>query len=456
MRRFVISAGACLVACAASWIAPCASAESPTNLTFSFWGSYKDLELWTAVAERFESDNPDVTLTLQYTPYQYGQKLRLQFISGAAADVLLMDDENFPAYGARGYLEDLGERIAAEEKALGLNDFFPTALEAFTFRGLTGALPWGGSTVLMFYNKDLFDAAGIPYPEDGWTWSDFRAISKTLTQDTDGDSRLDQFGNNMNFGFLDIEPVIWSFGGRILNADYTRAAVNSPEVLEALRFMQDLKFEDRSTIWFGDFQGLNIETQILTGKIGMTLSSWFSTQILNDVEEAMRWGVCPMPAGPRGDRYTRVTWDGISINAKISDEKKAAAWRFATYLLTEPVQRMIAEMGRGIPVRRAFAERYFVDPDSGVDERLAIDSMAYGRLTPITAKYLELKSKTQYWVKQLEQEYPADRPEPSEILAPLEADINAVLASELARSRSAGAPLPPRTRPYSMRFCLPL
>jgi multiple sugar transport system permease protein len=408
-----------------------ATAAPVTELTFSFWGSYKDLEFWQRAAETFEARNPEVRLTLQYTPYHYGEKLQLQFLSGAAADLLLMDDENYPAYAARGYLEDLAPYIAQDRAALRVDDYFGTALQAFTFRGFLGGLPWGGSPVLIFYNKDLFEAAGLPAPDPAWTWDDFRAISRKLTRDTDGDGRADQFGNMLGFGFLDMEPVLWAFGGRILTDDYSRAAIDSPGARAGLQYLQDLKFVDHSLVWFGDYQGMSKEVAILTGKIGMSVSSWFSTQVLNDAKGAMRWDVAPMPRGPDGQRVTRVTWDGISINAATTPEKKAIAWRFIRDLLDEPNQARIAQSGRGVPVVRAFAEKYFIDPATPVDERLALDAIDYGRITPVTAKYLQLKARSEYWLKLLEQENPADRKTPDEILPALAKEIDEVLASEL-------------------------
>lgn len=414
--------------------------DSRMHLSFSFWGDYKALETWREVARRFEAAHPGVSIGLQYTPHAYGQKLQLQLLSNSAADLILMDDETYPGYAARGYLEDLGPYIERDRAELRVDAYYPTAMPAFTFRGFTGGLPWGGTAVVMFYNKDLFDAAGIPYPDDNWTWEDFREISLALTRDTDGDGRLDQFGNLLGFGFLDIEPLVWSFGGRILNEDYTAAAVDSPVFEAAMAFMQALKFEDRSSVWFGDYEGMSTQVQLLTGRIGMTAGGWFVTQILEDAEGGMRWGACPMPAGPAG-RVTRATWDAISINAAIAPEKKAAAWEFAKFLLSEPTQEYLAQSGRAIPVVRDYAERYFVRPDSPADERVVLDALEYGRITPVTAKYIQLKARIESWVKKLELEDPRRRATPAEILAPLARAIDEVLASELDEFGEARQPI---------------
>jgi multiple sugar transport system permease protein len=399
------------------------------KLTFSFWGSYLDLEMWRNVIDRFQEEHPEVTIDPEYSPGDYAQKLRLRLISNTASDLILMDDESFPGYSERGYLVDLAALLERDAEDLNLDDFLPTSLESFNFRGVQGGMPWGGFPVLMFYNKDMFDAAGVPYPEDDWTWEDFRVIARKLTRDTDGNGVPDEFGANVGFGFLDMEPVIWGFGGDILNEDSTRAVIDSPEALEALQFIYDIKFEDHSTAWMGESEGMAKEVELLTGKVGMVMSGWYLARQLMDIKGGMRWGIAPMPSGPRGDRYTRVSWDGISINNAISDEKKAMCWEFLKFLLREDTQAFIAELGRSVPVHRTVAEEHFVQPETPVQEELALEGIDYGKLTPVTAKYDQLKNAIQRPFKEVE----IGLKTPEEAVKLAEQDANAVLQAELER-----------------------
>lgn len=405
--------------------------DDRTPVTFSFWGSYKDLELWKELAADFEQKRPDVRIVLQYTTIDYGEKLQLQMISNTAADIILIDDEPYPSYAIRGYLEDLAPYIERDREELRVDDFFPTALDAFTFRGLTAAMPWDGMAVMMYYNKDLFDAAGIPYPDEDWTWQDFREIARQLTVDRDGDGRPDQFGALLIFSWLDIQPILWSFGARMLDEDCARAAIDTPEARAAARFMQEIKFEDRSAIWFGDQQGMHPGVQILTGRLGMTSAGWFMSQVLSDIKGGMRWGVCRMPRGPAG-RYTRVTWDGISINAARPQHIKDIAWDFIKHLLSEESQKKIAESGRGIPVIREYALKYIENPETEVDEMQVIIAMQEdARLTPITAKFLALRRAIDEQWRTLDREDPARRKTPEEAIPAVARSVNEVMASEL-------------------------
>ncbi len=426
------------------------AAQPRHELTFSFWGSYRDLEFWREVVDRFEVAHPEAEIVPQFTPINYGEKLQLQLISDSAADIILMDDEFHPAYAVRGYLEDLRPFIERDSAELRVDDFLPNALRAFTYwtreggesREIIGALPWDGTAVLMFYNRDLFDEAGIPPPQEDWTWEDFRRIAIQLTRDYDGDGRTDQFGAMLGFGWLDAEPLVWSFGGRFLSGDCTRAAVRDDDrVMEAARFMQGLKFTDRVLIWFGSQQGMNREVQILTGRIAMSPSGWFAAQVLGETDTDVRWGVCHMPRGPRGDRFTRVTFDGLSINRNIAPEKKAVAWAFLKFVLTEEIQARLATVGRGVPVVREYAERHFLDGETFADRKIpdfrnskavVLEAMEeYGRLTPITPRYLGLRRVIEAAWARLEREDPGQRWTPARVAAEIEAGVNRELQKEL-------------------------
>ena len=433
-----------------------------TTLSFSFWGSYKDLEFYTWVARTFEEQHPGVRIRLQYTPHDYGDKLQLQLISNSAADIILMDDEPYPGFAARGYLEDLQPYI--ERDGLPVDRFYPTALESFTYRGFIGGMCWSGFPVMLFYNKDLFDEAGLPYPDENFTYDDFRRVARMLTRDTTGDGRLDQFGTMLGFGWLDSQPMFWSFGADFLNEDRTAASLDTPEALAAARFMQDMKFEDRSTIWFGDMEGMNREVQILTGRIGMSMGGWFATQIFDDIEDGMRLGVTQLPMGPSGRRYTRVSWMGISINRRkqdmenpnLSDEaraeleaRKEIAWSFVKHMLSEEVQAHAARTGAGIPVLPEYAEKHFVQEGSMFDERIALEALRYGRLTPVTTMYNALRRVIDMHMATMEREAPAHRRTPEEALANLTEEINTILAAELRDFGDDRAPIVARSAtPY--------
>jgi multiple sugar transport system substrate-binding protein len=395
---------------------------------FVFWGNFRDFALWKKVSEAFEENNPDLRIRLEYVTGQYHQKLPLQLISNTAADIILMDDEIYPSYAVRGHLEDLKPYIERDRAVLHLDKFLPTSLESFTYGGLQCALPWDGNVVVIFLNKELFREAGVPLPDDDWTYDDLRRISKRLTRDRDGDGRLDVFGSNLNHGLMALEPVLWSFGGDVLTPDRTRFALDTPEALAALRYIYDLKFVDHTSAQPGEVADMGDELQFLTGRTAIMQSTGYITQVLDAAEDAVDWEMVVPPAGP-GGRYTRVTWDGISLNARTSREKKEAGWRFIRFLLSEPTQAMVAESGRGIPVREDFAWKYLVRADTEAREEVQLLATGYGRLTPITPKFLEIFNATNPDLLGLS----SGTKTPEQAVASMKPKVNKALRDELER-----------------------
>jgi len=419
---------------------------------FAYWANYIENAFIVQVCEGFERENPGIKIKREWFVGDYGRKLQLVLITGKAADVLLMDDEIFPTYSVRGYLEDLRpyimrrsdetERMLADELAYietpkDKRDpafqrvCLPTALESFNYKGFQGGVPWDGNINLVFYNKDLFDEAGVPYPSDDWTWEDFRRVAKTLTEDLDGDGNIDQFGTNVGFSFLGFEPILWSFGGAVLNEDRDESAIHLPRALEAARFLHNMKFVDRSSPWASELEGFWTEVQILTGRVAMVPAMSYMIPALNRVKHAMRWGLAHMPIGPHGDRYTRVTWDGISIYAHTTREKKELAWQFIKYFLNEKNQAIIGRQQRGLPVRRAQAREYYLDPDTPAKEEIALEAMEYGRLTPITPRYQELRDVITEEMDDLNNA-DATGATPEESFEKLGHQVNRVMEKELA------------------------
>jgi multiple sugar transport system substrate-binding protein len=406
--------------------------DGRTVIEFSFWGNWgnlKDLDLWKAVKASFEEKNPDVEVKLLYVTGDYQRKLPLQFISNSAADVILMDDEIYPSYAVRGYLEDLRPYIERDKDELRLEELLPTAMESFTYNGFIGGLPWDGNAVLIFYNKELFEEAGIEPPRRDWTWEDFREIARRLTRDRDGDGRLDQFGSSLNFVFLDIEPIIWSYGGDMLNESRTAFALDTPEARRALDLVYAMKYEDHSVAWQGELEGFGSETMLLTGRVAMVLAGSYMMAVLQHVKGAMDWDVLLPPAGPDGQRYTRVTWDGISLNRSSSPAEKEAGWRFIKHIMSEEVQAMVGQSGRAFPVRREYVLKYWVRPDTDTREEVVLDAVDHARLTPITPKYLEIRNAT-------EQEFRAlidNQITVDEALARMKPKVDKALREELAK-----------------------
>ena len=216
------------------------TAQEPVTLQVWVYDSFaKDLEapIYSAV-EKFEQANPDIKIEI--IPTQYGSSpYRDKFITAAQAgsgpDALMADIIWTPQFAAAGLTLPLDE-FAGEE----IQNFYPGPVATNQYQGKLYGLPFYTNAVALFYNKTAFNEAGLPLPEAGWTWEDFRQAAITLTKD-------DQYGFGLMAGYggtFEWFPWIWQNGGEILNADNTQAAFTNPEGLESATVFLELITKD--------------------------------------------------------------------------------------------------------------------------------------------------------------------------------------------------------------------
>ncbi|MBK8032240.1 MAG: extracellular solute-binding protein [Chloroflexi bacterium] len=145
-------------------------AQDTTIRYFTFSAAPDHLEDLDTIIAAFEEANPGITVEVETAPFaDYFTLLQADVVSGDAPDVFELNYENFVTYAANDTLLDLSSYLDAEAP------FYPRALEAFQYEGVQMALPETFSTVLLFFNKDLFDQAGVAYPTNEWTWEDARS-----------------------------------------------------------------------------------------------------------------------------------------------------------------------------------------------------------------------------------------------------------------------------------------
>ncbi len=134
------------------------------------------------IAEAFTAEHPNVTVEIQLTPYkEYFTKLQTAVSGGSAADVFWMNGPNFQLYASNGVLAPLDDQGGIDPA-----DYSQGLVDLYTFDGKLYGAPKDFDTVALWYNKELFDAAGVAYPEAGWTWDDFTAAAAALTDPATG------------------------------------------------------------------------------------------------------------------------------------------------------------------------------------------------------------------------------------------------------------------------------
>ena len=200
---------------------------APVTITYAhFSGSGAQEETLKKMIEIFESKNPDIKVDVQITGYEdYFTKLATTVGGGNPPDVFEMNMENFLSYMLRGACADLTGMINTENYSEG-------TLAAVSSEGKIYAVPMSFSTCVLFYNKDLFDQAGVAYPTDEWTWADAQAAAEKIKALGD-----DIWGYYQPITYNEFYKSIKGNGGSVLSEDYSQFTMNTPEnvaVLEAM------------------------------------------------------------------------------------------------------------------------------------------------------------------------------------------------------------------------------
>jgi multiple sugar transport system substrate-binding protein len=374
-----------------STLAGCArsEAETRTEVRFCFFGGYEEWKLWQRISQGFEAANPDVRMKLLYWPGgNYEDKVKLVMAAGTAPDVLSAQDEPFPNYSELNQFEDLTPYVERYRSEYSPDRFFATALPAFRYKGRQRAIPWNGGQLMVYYNRTLFQRAGLPDPPPrDWTIDQFTEYARKLTRDHNGDGRVDQFGYEINGSWMySLIPYVWIFGTDIIDPAMRRCTLNTPEGIAAMQWMRDLRFKHHCAPQAAEFTGAG-GAIFMTGKLGMEINGPWRLPFMR--ETGVNWDVWHMPVGPGGERWTRGTWDGLAMYKK--SRVKEQAWRFIRYATGEAGQRMVAEAGRAVPPRKSAAySPGFLRPDTPQHEERFLEGMSYFRTQRIPLKWAEM------------------------------------------------------------------
>ena len=204
-----------------------ASAEDVTLTYACFSAAGAQEETLKSMISVFESKNPGIKIDVQLTGYaDYFTALATKVAGGNAPDVFEMNMENFLSYMLRGQTADLS--------GLGINtaNYSAGTIAAVSNDGKLYAVPASFSTCVLFYNKALFDQAGVSYPTETWTWADAQAAAEKIRALGD-----DIWGYNQPVTYNEFYKSIASNGGSLLNADLTAFTVNTPENVAVLDAM---------------------------------------------------------------------------------------------------------------------------------------------------------------------------------------------------------------------------
>ena len=357
-------------------LAPVAAQEPLSGeVTFGFWGDPAEASAYEAIVAAFEEQNPGIDVQIEHVPNatDFYTRLATGYAAGLAPDVFLINYRRYGQFAARGALTPVGPLLASSE-VISEEDYFPEPLDAFRFGGELMCLPQNLSSLVVYYNRDLFDAAGVPYPEAGWTWADFLAAAQALTRDIDGDGLTDQHGLGVENSLIRFTPFIWQAGGELVDDldRPTRLTIDTPEAREAIQFFIDLSLVHKVVPTEAEVLAVSDEDRFINGTTAMLLQSRRVVPTLRQIQ-GFTWDVAPLPQYEEAAGILHS--DAYCLSA--TTENPDAAWKFIEFANGPEGQQLAARVGRTVPSLVAVAESpVFLGPRGGVATGNDLDRFA--------------------------------------------------------------------------------
>lgn len=348
-----------------------ASKNSPVTITYGIWDSNQEKGL-RKVADEFEKQNPKIKIKIQVTGWaDYWTALEAGATGGSLPDTFWMHSNEIYKYGSNDILLNLNDRIKSSKKVE--MDKFPKGLVSiYNIKGNQYAVPKDYDTIGLWYNKTMFDKAGLQYPNDKWTWKDLYDAAKKLTK-----SDKSQYGiltplHNQE-GYYNF---VYQNGGTIITND-KKSGYDDPKTVEAMKFYVNFVKEGLSPQEFGDAERA---TDMESGKCAMGFfGSWNLSGFTSNDYMSKNFGVTVLPAANDGKRASIFNGLGnaISKTTKHPDE----AWKWVEYLSSKEGQTRQAELGIAISAYDGAADAW-VKSNKTFDTKVFVDMVKYAQIRP--------------------------------------------------------------------------
>lgn len=323
----------------------CGSSEKSVNtngegvIKLKVWtpeGQEVENKYYKETIENFNKENEGkIEASIELIPrangYEYENKINAAATSGSLPDVIAMDGPTVANYADSGIIVPIEDYFTKDD----LSDFVPSIIQQGTYQDKLYTLGTSESTVVLYYNKTMLDAAGITAPtslKDAWTWNDVYEISKKLTKDgVYGINMSWDLGEGQIYGFA---PIIWSNGGELLSKDGKEASeyVNSNESVEALQSYERFSKENLMNLQ-------SLPNEFEEGKAAMYLmGSWEVEKLKKDYPD-FKWGITYYPTSSKTKKVVSPSGDwcwGVTSGSK---DQEAAAKLIAYLTSPESVEK---------------------------------------------------------------------------------------------------------------------
>ena len=309
------------------------------KLTVAIWDSNQEPGLKEIMNDFTEETGVEVDI--QVTPWgDYWTMLEAATQGGDMPDVFWMHSDQIATYAQYDdILLNLSDKIEKSDK-IDLNNYPENLVNIYKNEaGDQLAIPKDIDTCAVWYNKTMFDEAGIPYPTSDWTWEDFREIAKKLTN-----PEKNQYGTSIKPGSYQESwySTIYAYGGEVISEDKTKSGFDNPKTIEAMQLIENI-IKDGSMPDYTVVAENNTEELMMAGTVAMTFQgSWMIPDMASNDFIKENCDIAPLPKGPNG---TKSISNGLGWVASAQGEHTEEAWQLIEYLGSKEAQQKQAELG---------------------------------------------------------------------------------------------------------------
>jgi multiple sugar transport system substrate-binding protein len=369
-----VAVGSMLVGCGGSNSGSASKGSGgDTTITYAIWDKNQEPGM-RAMADGFEKKNPGIKVNVEVTGWdQYWTKLDAGATGGSLPDVFWMHPNQAARYASNAVLTDLTDKIKGSS-LVSLDKFPKDLVKVYENNGKEYAIPKDFDTIGLWYNKKLFDEAGVAYPTDKWTWNDMLAAAKKITNTEKG---IYGFGAplDMQQGF---DNFIFQNGGEVISADKTKSGFDTPAVKEAMQWYVDLSLKEKVSPNQQQFSENSYTAFFESGKTAMALfGSWMLSEFKANDYVAQNCDVAVLPQG----KQRATIYNGLGNAIAASSKNQEQAWKFVEYLGSEEANKIQAESGVAIPAYQGTTDLW-MKTQTKFNSKVYADMLAYAKINP--------------------------------------------------------------------------
>ncbi len=368
-----LTGGNSYIACPATTNANVAAAESGNiTLTVSGWtSSPAEDALVQANLNKFHQAHPNITLKWSPITGDYPTKMRANVASGNVPDVFYLSSDMAPEYISAGKLLNLSPYMAKDNVKSA--DYYPSLITPFSCKsGQVYGIPKDWGTLGVFYNKKMFQSAGVAAPSENWTWNDMRTIAKKLTKP--GNAASATYGITLDAQSQRWMAFLFADGGSVLNADASQSTFNNQAGVDSLNFYTGFQRQDHSSVrpadvaapWAGDAFGKQ--------RAAMALEGPWLIPYLSEQYSGVQYGIAPVPLAPNGKRADLIFTNAWSAYAQTKHPE--AAWEVVKYMTGQEVQGSQLHAGFALPSLKSLANDPYFKQNPGF--KTLFEAATYG------------------------------------------------------------------------------